>query len=466
MSIPLLDRDSLKYPEYFWNELEKSNVQKKKDAPVAVILQAVACDDLSHTPNQSRILQIAKTHRVALKSIDAAHLVGSKIREIVQATGKQPKLLMIHAHGDAHLMHFGKKHWYDHWFSRSDYLESDVKIQDFSDLAPDAQIFLSSCKTGKSLAQKIANIAMQTVFAPTERMTCEHSCFVEEPNNKLKLLSYHARTGLQHVVEFKPNKSPEPFSDTIKSAKKRSIFSAMIDYTRHLASLGDADAQLTLGNWCMEGKIVKRSPKEAVRWFRLAADQGNKAAQYVIGICHHKGQEVDKSDKEAVRWFRLAAHQGHGPAQHMMGMAYFKGRGGLVKSDEEALKWFRLAAEQGDQWGQLCMGIFYSQGRGGLVKSPKEALKWTHRAAERDNEEAQYLMGLYYLAGPGKSDKEAMQWLRLAADQEYAPAQRVIGACYLHGRAGLVQSNLEAKKWLRLAADQGDIDAIYIIGSC
>jgi len=96
---------------------------------------------------------IAKTHQIALRSIDAGHLVGPKIREIARTTGKSPKLLMVNAHGNSNEVAFGKKHWVHRLFfkNRHVYHESDVKAQDFADLAPDAQIHLPCCKTGKGL---------------------------------------------------------------------------------------------------------------------------------------------------------------------------------------------------------------------------------------------------------------------------------------------------------------------------
>ena len=51
--------------------------------------------------------------------------------------------------------------------------------------------------------------------------------------------------------------------------------------------------------------------KEAVRLYRLAADQGNAVAQYNLGICYEFGKGVAKDLDEAIRLYRLAAEQGH-----------------------------------------------------------------------------------------------------------------------------------------------------------
>ena len=53
---------------------------------------------------------------------------------------------------------------------------------------------------------------------------------------------------------------------------------------------------------------------EAVRYFRLAAEQGHAGAQYNLGVCYTKGYGVTQNYIEAVKYFRLAAEQGHAEA--------------------------------------------------------------------------------------------------------------------------------------------------------
>ena len=85
---------------------------------------------------------------------------------------------------------------------------------------------------------------------------------------------------------------------------------------------------------------------EAVRWFRLAADQGFAGAQYFLGVMYTNGRGVPQEETEAVRWFRLAADQGFAGAQYFLGIMYVSGRG-VSQDGTEAVRWFRLAADQG-----------------------------------------------------------------------------------------------------------------------
>ncbi|PIR00341.1 MAG: hypothetical protein COV66_07620 [Nitrospinae bacterium CG11_big_fil_rev_8_21_14_0_20_45_15] len=64
-------------------------------------------------------------------------------------------------------------------------------------------------------------------------------------------------------------------------------------------------------------------------------------------MMYRDGLGVTKDYKEAVKWFRKAAEQGFARGQAYLGAMYFDGEG-VPKDDKEAVKWLRKAAEQGD----------------------------------------------------------------------------------------------------------------------
>jgi TPR repeat protein len=47
---------------------------------------------------------------------------------------------------------------------------------------------------------------------------------------------------------------------------------------RSAADHGDASAQVRIGRMYEDGQGVRRDRREALRWYRMAADQGNPAA--------------------------------------------------------------------------------------------------------------------------------------------------------------------------------------------
>ena len=64
--------------------------------------------------------------------------------------------------------------------------------------------------------------------------------------------------------------------------------------------------------------LVKKDEKQAVKWFRMSADQGNAVAQLVLGNCYYHGWGVKKNTAEAVKWYRKAAEQGNAPAKEAL----------------------------------------------------------------------------------------------------------------------------------------------------
>jgi TPR repeat protein len=85
-------------------------------------------------------------------------------------------------------------------------------------------------------------------------------------------------------------------------------------------------------------------------WMPLAKE-GVAKAQYNLGLIYNRGKEVLKDDKEAVRWYRLAAEQGFPEAQTNLGLMYESGQG--VEQDYvKAQKWFNIAGVNGNETGR------------------------------------------------------------------------------------------------------------------
>ena len=91
--------------------------------------------------------------------------------------------------------------------------------------------------------------------------------------------------------------------------------------------------------------IRDRDGKEAVKWYRLAAEQGDADAQYNISYMYYDGQGVIQNYKEAVKWCRLAAEQGDVDAQYNLSICYHEGQG-VEKDLEEANYWYTKVVEQ------------------------------------------------------------------------------------------------------------------------
>ena len=71
-----------------------------------------------------------------------------------------------------------------------------------------------------------------------------------------------------------------------------------------------------------------------------------------LGFKYADGEGVLKDDAEAVRWFRLAADQGHAGAQLNLGFKYAVGVG-VLKDSVLAHMWWNIAGANGNA---ICQG--------------------------------------------------------------------------------------------------------------
>jgi TPR repeat protein len=199
-------------------------------------------------------------------------------------------------------------------------------------------------------------------------------------------------------------------------------------------------------------EVVKRTP-----------GRHTPCAQNNLGAMYADGEGVRQDFTEAVKWWRLAADQGHAGAQYNLGLMYEKGQG--VRQDyAEALKWYRLAADQGDAGAQSNLGLMYDQGKG-VQQDYVEAVKWYMLAADQGDARAQFNLGAMYEKGEGVPQDyvEAVKWYRLGADQGYAIAQHNLGVRYATG-TGVPQDFTKAARLFKLAVEQGFAHAITNLG--
>jgi len=142
---------------------------------------------------------------------------------------------------------------------------------------------------------------------------------------------------------------------------------------------------------------------------------------------------VDKDLKEAMRYYRLAADKGHADAQCALGAAYSAGDG-VNLNHKEALRLYKLAAAQGHAEGQCRLGIAYS-------------IVWDIIEVDKDHEVWDIL------AFDVDQNKEAAHLWKLAARQGHREAQFYLGQWYLNRRENPRRGR--AAKLIRAAADQG-----------
>ena len=81
-----------------------------------------------------------------------------------------------------------------------------------------------------------------------------------------------------------------------------------VSWYRKAAEQGNASGQLSLGSMYAIGRGVTQNYAGAVSWFRKSAEQGNADAQYHLGLMYENIRGI-KDKKEAIRWYKKAADQ-------------------------------------------------------------------------------------------------------------------------------------------------------------
>ena len=93
---------------------------------------------------------------------------------------------------------------------------------------------------------------------------------------------------------------------------------------------------------------------------------------YNLGVMYDEGEGVPEDDKEAVKWYRKAAEQGHAGAQFNLALMYEEGEG-VLEDKKEAVKWYFRAVPQGHVGAQLNLGLMFAKGEG-----TEKDLEWAY----------------------------------------------------------------------------------------
>ena len=94
------------------------------------------------------------------------------------------------------------------------------------------------------------------------------------------------------------------------------------------------------------GQGVPQDYTEALKWYRLSAEQGDADAQNNLALMYINGQGVPQDYAEAVKWWHLSAEQGNADAQNNLGVVYELGNG-VLQSNVMAHMWYNIASANG-----------------------------------------------------------------------------------------------------------------------
>ena len=186
---------------------------------------------------------------------------------------------------------------------------------------------------------------------------------------------------------------------------------------RRAAERGDAGAQTALGQCYYRGeKGLTKSLERAADWRAKASLAANARAQMGLGFQYDMGEGVAQNDVEAVRLYRLAAQQDRAVAHYNLAKKPHDG-GGCDRSPVQAVQCMRRAVELGDAHAQGQLAKWYAFGECSLPTNYKEAMRLAKLGAAAGNALAMTHIGALFANGWGvpKDLDEACKWYRQAA---------------------------------------------------
>lgn len=142
--------------------------------------------------------------------------------------------------------------------------------------------------------------------------------------------------------------------------------------------------------------------------------QNNPKAQYNLALMHASGDGTPASWPEALKYYKLAAENGYVDAQFKLALMSFKGDG--IPTDYDAsVRYYEMAAKQNHLRSQLNLGTLYLNGEV-VARNDEKAYFWLHKAAMQNDADAQYLLGRMYMYGDGVKENlvAAHAWFDLS----------------------------------------------------
>ena len=350
------------------DQIREMNSFKDASSPTALILKAEYDPNgiFSSTPSQSLIFQIAKTHRVAIKTIKNSEQFNQAIKQSSSEFKSKHSILVIMAHGTKDYLQFDL----DKPFHRIDqqpfFQKNNISKTDFSTLTDDAKIILYSCDSGFELAQIIAEFSNRKVLAAIGKLLDTRTCIQRGAENEINIVSYNENNE-QHMYEFAHNKPPAPISFLgMFSNENKASFAEIADSLKIAALIGDPIAQWKLGIFYKLGLgTCPKSDSDAAHWLSAAANKGVLQAQYELSSMYLQGiGDLPQSNEKAAELLKLAAKNGLPQALFLAGVFSLNGQCGFLQSDHDAYFYFRQAVVKGVPEALINLGLLYEHGRG------------------------------------------------------------------------------------------------------
>ena len=164
------------------------------------------------------------------------------------------------------------------------------------------------------------------------------------------------------LVAAHPALAGDPFTEATQ-AISAGRYTQAAQLLTPLATAGNPQAQYRLGTLHYLGQGIPEDEKQAIYWWKKAANQGSADAMFQLGSAFLFGNQTAKivpdPDREAATWFFQAASAGHADAQYHLGLLFLAGKG-VIDSRTEAARWMKKASSQGHPEARKALSIIES----------------------------------------------------------------------------------------------------------
>lgn len=214
------------------------------------------------------------------------------------------------------------------------------------------------------------------------------------------------------------------------------------------------------------GKNTTSKNKLSIDELKTNAEAGNVEAQLDLGYMYLYGVNGANIDyKQALHYYKLAADNGNAIALNNLGSLHFNGIGTEVNY-AKAIEFFKAASDLGSDDASVNLAIIYlgDTDSGKTPNTYEEVFQLLEKA--KNNSISKYLLGYSYYVGfwVEKDLKKAFDLIKEVADNDlYDEAQYVLADFYINGLATPKNYN-RAVTYLASASNQGYPDAIYKLG--
>lgn len=264
----------------------------------------------------------------------------------------------------------------------------------------------------------------------------------------------------------------------VKAAMRHSLRDSF-DAVMKMAEAGDPMAQYAIGLFYFWGDMLmnfqrpskedfarceRENAKEALKWFRLSAEQGCiPAFRNAFNGVRNGINSIPKDPKEALRWAETVKDKVDMREYFYSMVVEYQNQ----KDYGNANRWARIGMEAGDVSCIVALGLVYLEGDKGLPMDEKEALRLFGLAAEAGGEYGYYNMGRCYYSGWGCSQdyQKAFGYFKQARDMGHPTADMFLARCYYYGR-GVQADPITAFRLAKARKDKGESYPAEILGLC